>query len=623
VTAGGDGRPGPGGPAEDLALLRAHEPVVRFTAGELFLPTAAGPYVEQCGLWAGPGDGRGVTEQLVAPGGLTVERLAELGRRHRDRTLSLRFVAEPPDRAALRAWRREDRPRLRGGSRFAAVGLFTRTIDSILRVSLLLRGRVPGGLVAAAELAARAHLEPGRCTYHGRVVRDGGWTVLQYWFFYAFNDWRSTFAGINDHEADWELVCVYLAPDDDADGGPGASDGRAGRLVPRWVAASSHDDSGDALRRRWDDPRLTRVDGHPVVFAGAGSHAMAFVPDDYLVSVTLPALRRVLDVVTRIWRTVAPWSRATPDAGAFALPFLDYKRGDGPAVGPGGPKSWEVVPVDDAVPWVRDYRGLWGLDTHDVFGGERAPAGPRYDRGGTVRRSWADPLGWAGLQKVPSREADHRRVLQEHVARLADELTRLDATIAARRAGLHALAAQVRALDGRADLRATRAARGTELAAEERALLGTAAERTRLADEIAAYREHLAHAAVEAPDAHLGSTATRAARKQVRRPRFLTVWAAVSTPLLLLTIVVLFTAPPLAFFSSLALFVALFLGVEAAARGRLLSFLVGLVLTVATVGALVVVGLGLLGNWRAVLAGLLTLAAVVLFFVNVRELRRG
>jgi hypothetical protein len=272
---------------------------------------------------------------------------------------------------------------------------------------------------------------------------------------------------------------------------------------------------------------------------------------------------------------------------------------------------------------VRDYRGLWGLDTHDVFGGERAPAGPRYDRGGTVRRSWADPLGWAGLQKVLSREADHRTVLQERVAQLTGELTRLDATIAARRAGLHALAAQVRALDGRADLRATRAARVTELAAEEHALLVTAAERARLADEIAAYREHLVQPAAQAPDAHLRSTATPAARKQVRRPRFLTVWAAVSTPLLLLTIVVLFTAPPLAFFSSLALFVALFLGVEAAARSRLLSFLVGLVLTVATVGALVVVGLGLLGNLRAVLAGLLTLAAVVLFFVNVRELRRG
>ncbi len=46
--------------------------------------------------------------------------------------------------------------------------------------------------------------------YHGRVVRQNGWIVLQYWLFYAFNDWRSAFYGANDHEADWEKVFVYL-----------------------------------------------------------------------------------------------------------------------------------------------------------------------------------------------------------------------------------------------------------------------------------------------------------------------------------------------------------------------------------------------------------------------------
>src|SRR5258708_1893491 len=31
--------------------------------------------------------------------------------------------------------------------------------------------------------------------YYGRVTRDGGYTVLQYWYFYSANDWRSTFGG--------------------------------------------------------------------------------------------------------------------------------------------------------------------------------------------------------------------------------------------------------------------------------------------------------------------------------------------------------------------------------------------------------------------------------------------
>ena len=47
----------------DLALLRTYEPVVAFTAGELFLPTAVGPYVARCSLWADDSGG----EELAAP----------------------------------------------------------------------------------------------------------------------------------------------------------------------------------------------------------------------------------------------------------------------------------------------------------------------------------------------------------------------------------------------------------------------------------------------------------------------------------------------------------------------------------------------------------------------------
>ena len=46
------------------------------------------------------------------------------------------------------------------------------------------------------------------------MLRSGGYTVLQYWYFYPFNDWRSTFYGVNDHEADWETISVYLVPDE-------------------------------------------------------------------------------------------------------------------------------------------------------------------------------------------------------------------------------------------------------------------------------------------------------------------------------------------------------------------------------------------------------------------------
>ena len=128
--------------------------------------------------------------------------------------------------------------------------------------------------------------------YYGRVVRRGGWTVLHYLYFYFMNDWRSTFAGANDHEADLEQAFVVL---EDAPDGP----------RPVWFGCAAHDYSGDELRRRWDDPFITRVGDHPVIYAGAGSHAAYFEAGEYITTVPLPAfrgLRGLFDFVRHTWR---------------------------------------------------------------------------------------------------------------------------------------------------------------------------------------------------------------------------------------------------------------------------------------------------------------------------------
>ena len=84
------------------------------------------------------------------------------------------------------------------------------------------------------------------------------------------------------------------------------------------------------------------------------------------------------------------------------MPFIDYARADGSAIGPGQAAEWTPVPIDDSTDWVDGYRGSFGLDTRDRFAGERAPAGPKYGRTGTVRQSWNDPVGFLGLTKTPS-----------------------------------------------------------------------------------------------------------------------------------------------------------------------------------------------------------------------------
>ena len=50
-------------------------------------------------------------------------------------------------------------------------------------------------------------------------------------------------------------------------------------------------------------------------------------------------------------------------------------------------KVLDELSLADDTTWVVDYRGLWGNDTADPLGGERGPAGPRYERSTEVRHS--------------------------------------------------------------------------------------------------------------------------------------------------------------------------------------------------------------------------------------------
>lgn len=593
-----------------LGLLQAYEPVLAFTRGELFLPTFVEQYVAECSLWAGDGDAS--LDRLVPAGALTLASLSEAGRQHRGLRLHLQFVQETLQRSEFRRWRREHHRGLPGGSRLTMVSTPARVVDVGVRLSLLVRGRVPGGVMAAAERRTAERLPADRHPYYGRVVRTGGYTVLQYWYFYAANDWRSTYAGVNDHEADWEMVAVYLAdqPDDEP--------------APAWVAFSSHDHRGDDLRRRWDDPDLRREGTHPVVFAGAGSHSGAFIPGDYVVSVTAPPLRRLIDRVQRWTAWLRPQRRRDPGPSAFSIPYVDYARGDGVRIGPGHQRTWERSVIDDDTNWVRDYRGLWGLDTQDSLGGERAPAGPRYERSGAVRQSWADPLGWAGLQKVAPNDRAARAHLAASGQALTAELAQLDGSIDAAREGLRRLDVQTRAMGRFADTRRAQGPRAAALRAAEADLAETVAHRAELAEALAACEAQLAAPAVQpAPHAHLRHPHLPYRAPNLRRDGFLRIWAAVSTPLLLATLAVLITAPPGGVWVFLIGVVLAFALLEAVARRRLFAFLSGLLVAVVLGALAVILVLGFLRNWQITTAGVLVAAAVVTLLVNLRELLRG
>jgi hypothetical protein len=587
----------PGTPApDDLTLLRAFEPVVRLTEGEWFFPVSVQRYVEHATLWSEPAAEEPTV--VAAAGSLDLAALAARGESTQGLGESLSGIMSGAEPGHLSLSVRERPPRLRGGSRLAAVGLLARLIDALNRVSLLFRGRVPGGSANHSFVLQRDHLEPDRPTYHARVLRDGGWIVCQYWFFYSFNNWRSAFGGVNEHEADWEQVTIFLD-------GTGEADAE-GLPIPRWVVFSAHDETGDDLRRRWDDPDLSLVDGrHPVVFAGAGSHSGAYLAGDYLITVPAPTLGGLVQVFRWLGRVIAPWSRSSSDDG-LGIPYVDYARGDGRVCGPGG-DPWHPVLIDEDTGWVRDFRGLWGHDTRDRLGGERGPAGPRYERDGTVRQSWADPIGWAGMAKVAPNPRVEAELVASRLAELDAQLAELDAgltqgrtQVATAAAGMAPSSPEVRALAG-----------------EEQRLLALRMEQTRLRDERARLNDSTGRPALDpGPHAHLSHRRTPLERVSGRRARALSIWAVLSTPILLYALgVIVLPSAEVSATATAVFWVVVLLSIEGLVRGQFLSVLLRMLFVV-----LLLVGVYyFIKDWRYVFAFTFFAAAALLLVVNLRD----
>ena len=351
---------------DERELLERHLPILRFDARELFFPTAVEPYIATSALVVDGVEVRG-------PGEATPEML--------DHTLDrayLRFITDADRRSVVR----EEARRLAGkllGPRLGRVGYFGRMLDALFLLSVLIRPTTPRLTTVAASLKAERHGLHRTATCYGRVAEVGDWLVLHYAYFYVMNDWRSGYRGVNDHEADWEQAWLFCDPHDH---------------TPVWVVASSHENLGADLRRHWADPECLKVGDRPVLFVGAGSHALFYRPGDYVSRIDVPALRPLLRV--RRWaRGALRIAEEDPEGGlgpALGAPFVDAATGDGAEI-----DHWQLNPLDEQRPCFGAFRGLWGLDTGDPINGERGPAGPKFDRDGGIRHSWADPVGFAGL----------------------------------------------------------------------------------------------------------------------------------------------------------------------------------------------------------------------------------
>jgi hypothetical protein len=485
-------------------------------------------------------------------------------------------------------------------------------LDAGFNASLLLRGTVPGGTAAAAQIKyAAVRKNDPRYVYYGRVVRRRGWIVLQYLYFYFMNDYRSTFHGVNDHEADWEQVLVYL---EDAPGGPN----------PVWIAAAAHDYIGDQLRRRWDDPTFLKDGDHPVVFAGAGSHATYFEQGEYMTSAPISAVRGLvglLEAGRSFWvnalRQPDPGDLAKKLEETLSASFVDYARGDGTTIGPGHDGDWSPILISDEDPWVDGYRGLFGLDTHDRFGGERSPAGPKYARSGDQRLSWYDPLGFAGLDKADP-PFQWPQTLAARERELRDEAAGVDATIKVQTDLLPGLALEVDALAEDGGMESLHTTRAAALAAGELELRGLRAKRASLDDQLSAIRREsgrIGSGDLGDPRAHLTHPHRPVPPDEIHTGLIIEIWSAVSAALVLFAVGALVWLGFVPWWAAIVLALASYLVIESAFRRHLSQLLLRIVVILAFVAFALLVA-----NYmtQIVLIGIVGLA-VFLLVDNLRE----
>ena len=176
-------------------------------------------------------------------------------------------------------------------------------------------------------------------TVYAHIIEDAGdgQLVLQYWFYWYFNDWN------NKHESDWEGIALLF---------PAPTVVEALDVSPERIGYSQHE---GGVGVGWDDGDLRREGDRPIVYSSAGSHA------SYLGSAV--HLGRSAHEGFGCDTTEGPSRRIDPEV--VVLPT----RVDDPT---------------DPLAWV-EFRGRWG-ERHD--GPFNGPTGP------PAKGRWTDPMPW-------------------------------------------------------------------------------------------------------------------------------------------------------------------------------------------------------------------------------------
>jgi len=263
---------------------------------------------------------------------------------------------------------------------------------------------------------------------------------------------------------------------------------------------------------------------------------------------------------------------------------------------------------------------LWGLYARDPFEGEDAPSGPMYNRDESPRRAWYDPVGWAGLDKVPTSAGELRTVLERR-AEIEARCAVLRAEIEEKGRKLRGLGVEVAAMKDRPHLDASyedRVRQTGELSGEVERLRAQLAADLDVSESLGEYAERLRAGERGPARAHLSRPHAPASDADLRVGRVAEVWAAASVGLMLVALVVIVIEARQHLTAALVAGMAVFAFVEAGFRRRLTNLVSNANIGLAVAAALIVFYEFF---WPLVVLAVLAVGAYVLWD-NLRELRR-
>ncbi|MEX0931846.1 MAG: hypothetical protein WDZ88_03800 [Candidatus Paceibacterota bacterium] len=194
--------------------------------------------------------------------------------------------------------------------------------------------------------------------------------VLQYWYFYAFNDWKEH-GGFNNHEGDWESVFIFLEKDTEK---------------PKFVAYSQHHNRGEetlvksygSVRRKWNSSEIEKEGTQVKSYVALGAHAN--YPNNGNDGVHDDGIRDDL----------------TSSLGfSISSDILGYRI--------------DITTVDE-VGWLTQYKGQWGHDFTDFLNSDSGPRGPYFlDVSGIER--FHHPIEWAGIDNYTEKVLELNRIV--------------------------------------------------------------------------------------------------------------------------------------------------------------------------------------------------------------------